>query len=302
MSSTMEDAASPSPSRHLGKKQRAGNSSRNGVRAKGKDGSTTQKPKEKVAMDQFSVAGDFKRKFKNNAIFEKPHDMSVDIWKVTQSARHLDMTLDEVREVIYVFNSIDTDHSGFIDYGEFEKAAMNLLQGGSRKAETEVVKLSCKEDWANCQREMPDRMILQEFLEWFSRIRFRSDLLLSKEQRDMMGLARKYQITEKVIEQIRQAFDSFDKDGSGMIHLKEFQSVLRAVMRLSSDCDLPVARVQSLWREIDTDHSGEACFEEFLRWWIGRKETLIPYDHFYKNIRCLRSQKYDPSAYGLETY
>jgi len=295
---TIEETGFTLGSRSPSGKKRTGNGRRFGLRSRGRDGAAQQKPKERFDMSPFSVSGDFRKRFKAQKTSEQPADLSVDIWKVTQAARRLDMTLDEVRDVIYTFNSIDLDQSGELDYSEFERAAMSILQGGPRKAETAVVKLSCKEDWASCQRVKSDMMNLEEFLEWFSRMRFRADLLLSKEQRDMIGLAKKYQITERAIDQIKLAFDTFDKDGSGMIHLEEFQGVLKMVMRLPNDIELPFSRMQRLWREIDIDSSGEACFEEFLRWWISRKETLIPYDHFYKNVRCLRSQQYDPAAYA----
>merc|ERR1712060_98975 len=70
-----------------------------------------------------------------------------------------------------------------------------------------------------------------------------------------------------------------------------------SLMKIPSECDLPKSRIDFFWREIDADHSGQASFGEFLSWWLRRSETLMPYDDFYRQIRCLPNVKYDPPVY-----
>merc|ERR1712050_300711 len=99
---------------------------------------------------------------------------------------------------------------------------------------------------------------------------------------------------------IKQCFDLYDKDRSGIIELHEFKHILCTIMKLPEDVELPQTRIEYLWREIDRDQSGSARFEEFLPWWLNRRETLLPYEGFYKQIRCMTKGKvkYDPPAHA----
>ena len=66
-------------------------------------------------------------------------------------------------------------------------------------------------------------------------------------------------LTEETIAECKQAFNIFDKDGSGSISAAELSSALNALGQSPSEED--IAR---MLKEIDKDDSGEIDFNEFL--------------------------------------
>ena len=66
-------------------------------------------------------------------------------------------------------------------------------------------------------------------------------------------------LTEEQLEEIKLAFDLFDKDGSGSIDINELRDAMKAL-----GVYLPRDKVKSLMKEIDTDGSGSVEFDEFL--------------------------------------
>ncbi|OJJ43926.1 hypothetical protein ASPZODRAFT_18705 [Penicilliopsis zonata CBS 506.65] len=65
--------------------------------------------------------------------------------------------------------------------------------------------------------------------------------------------------TEKQIEELREAFRVFDKDGNGDITAVELGDVMRSLGQNPSETEL-----EDMINEIDTDRNGTISFEEFL--------------------------------------
>merc|ERR1719271_1801178 len=70
------------------------------------------------------------------------------------------------------------------------------------------------------------------------------------------------------VEKLKQAFDHYDLDGSGVIEYNEFYSMLKQLLQVKNDDDLSSARVYRFWKEIDRDSSGEVDFIEFCAWYL----------------------------------
>jgi calmodulin len=66
----------------------------------------------------------------------------------------------------------------------------------------------------------------------------------------------------KSIEEIRETFNHFDKDGNGTIDAAEFKELLDALGAVCSDEEL-AAGIQIL----DSDKNGTIDFDEFKDWW-----------------------------------
>ncbi|PAA62089.1 hypothetical protein BOX15_Mlig018223g1 [Macrostomum lignano] len=66
-------------------------------------------------------------------------------------------------------------------------------------------------------------------------------------------------LTEEQIEEFREAFSLFDKDGDGTITNKELASVMRALGQNPSQEEL-----KEMIKEVDQDGSGSIEFDEFL--------------------------------------
>ncbi|KAH7426205.1 hypothetical protein KP509_11G089800 [Ceratopteris richardii] len=61
--------------------------------------------------------------------------------------------------------------------------------------------------------------------------------------------------------ELREAFDVFDKDRSGLISAEELRSTLSGLGLLSSSTSF--SRIHSMIRKVDTDGDGEVSFKEF---------------------------------------
>ena len=72
-------------------------------------------------------------------------------------------------------------------------------------------------------------------------------------------------LTEDEVEELRQAFDLFDTDGSGTIDPKE----LRAAMQ-SLGFEAKNQTIYQMIKDIDKDDSGEIDFDEFLQLMTSR--------------------------------
>jgi len=111
---------------------------------------------------------------------------------------------------------------------------------------------------------------------------FDESTLLNEEQIEVRNLARACGIALTDAEKLRQKFDKYDTDGSGLIDKEEFGEILRELMMVKSKSDVPQERFDFYWREIDNDQSGEVDFGEFLTWYqnIVKTNALNP-EAFY---------------------
>jgi len=64
------------------------------------------------------------------------------------------------------------------------------------------------------------------------------------------------------LEELRETFDAFDRDGSGTIGLEEFGKLLRVLGAGMKEHEVKIG-----FRELDRDGSGAIGFEEFHAWW-----------------------------------
>ncbi|RCV36700.1 hypothetical protein SEVIR_8G003000v4 [Setaria viridis] len=67
------------------------------------------------------------------------------------------------------------------------------------------------------------------------------------------------QLSKQQIEEFREAFSLFDKDGDGTITSKELGTVMRSLGQSPSEEEL-----QDMVKEVDADGSGAIDFQEFL--------------------------------------
>merc|ERR1712167_28149 len=73
-------------------------------------------------------------------------------------------------------------------------------------------------------------------------------------------LAKKSNMSEEQLQEIREAFDLFDTDGSGTIDARELKVAMRAL-----GFQVKKAEVRKMISDIDKDDSGTIDFEEFLQ-------------------------------------
>jgi calmodulin len=67
-------------------------------------------------------------------------------------------------------------------------------------------------------------------------------------------------LSEQYLEEFREVFNLFDKDGSGTISASELGTVMRTLGQNPSETE-----VENMIREVDKDGNGEIDFEEFCK-------------------------------------
>jgi len=74
-------------------------------------------------------------------------------------------------------------------------------------------------------------------------------------------------VPEEELEEYRDAFNLFDKDGSGTITTDEFIKVLKNLgQKVSKE------EAEKITKDLDSDNSGEVEFEEFVSYMVKLKE------------------------------
>jgi calmodulin len=69
-------------------------------------------------------------------------------------------------------------------------------------------------------------------------------------------------IDQYMLQELREAFNQFDRDGNGVIDRKEFAALLDALDSGMSNQDVEIG-----FSEVDRDGNGTIEFGEFLSWW-----------------------------------
>lgn len=79
--------------------------------------------------------------------------------------------------------------------------------------------------------------------------------------------------TEEEVQEYKEAFQLFDKDGGGTISIKELKQVFDALGQHPSE-----EEVQNMISEVDEDGSGEIDFEEFLKLMAAKQANMTMED------------------------
>lgn len=231
---------------------------------------------------------------------------SLDVWELRQAARELNMSIEDVRLVKYVFDSFDVDGSGTLDLDEFEQAVVKLLQLQLQEPSLapERAKAICSWCWWDADGDNSGSITFREFLKWYCSNGFKEDLLLTENEQWLRSMAKKYKVNPNYVETIKRCFDTYDTDHSGEVDVDEFKQVLYKALKIPTNLELPASRIAYFWGEVDGDGSGSVVFEEFLQWWLryfdgvtSGQQGELPFEGFYRQVRRLGDKHLDPPAY-----
>ncbi|KAI8981987.1 hypothetical protein BDF20DRAFT_905689 [Mycotypha africana] len=171
-----------------------------------------------------------------------------------------------------LFTSFDKDQDGRLSHKELE--AMLLSAGVDNLVVTDMIHDVQKSESTN-----GDSIGFEEFVQLMR-----------------PTLANPYRLTKKQ-QELKEAFDAFDKDGDGVINVPE----LKAMMDNLGD-KITLAETQALIRDVDLDKDGVVSFEEFCIMmgvepkhnssftikrssWIRNKQTKTCEHHHSSSIR-----------------
>jgi len=184
----------------------------------------------------------------------------------SQMSTRYNMTYDDVMQKILAFNEFDANKNGKLDKSEFQdaiRAIINLPGDGP------LPKHLFSSHWLTTDKNNDGLIDFEEFLQWSAQTAYVEEVLVPDPQdRLVRRIARDNGVNIQDAERLKEAFDHFDADSSGLIELNEFRHVLYELLGVKTESDISGKKLERWWREIDTDGSGSATFEEFLTWYI----------------------------------
>ena len=93
-----------------------------------------------------------------------------------------------------------------------------------------------------------------------------------------MRLSKKFKISEEALCEFKEAFEIFDKDGSGTITVEELRQV---ITNMGQNCTL--ADAKKMIAEVDTDNNETIELEEFIQMMTRKKGD--PKDELYEAFK-----------------
>ncbi len=75
---------------------------------------------------------------------------------------------------------------------------------------------------------------------------------------------------EDEYKELKSYFDSFDKDGNGLLDNHEFANLVDTIGKEAIGPKLSQEEVETAFNNIDKDNSGTIDFEEFIKWLGGQ--------------------------------
>ena len=94
------------------------------------------------------------------------------------------------------------------------------------------------------------------------------------------GKGKQKELTEEQKQEIKEAFDLFDTDGSGSIDAKELKVAMRAL-----GFEPKKEEIQKMIADVDDDGSGSIEFDEFLKMMTQKILNRDPKDEILKAFR-----------------
>ncbi|CAE7386988.1 unnamed protein product [Symbiodinium natans] len=88
---------------------------------------------------------------------------------------------------------------------------------------------------------------LLEFLDFYHRFCFSEEVLLSRQERELRQLARKYGLSFIELDQLKTKFDKADRNNSGKLGYEEFLSLMARLTNLPQGQELPEKKKKEWW-------------------------------------------------------
>jgi len=241
-------------------------------------------------------------------------DESLELWKLRAIAQELSVSADDLVHWKRVFDSCDHNGDNSLDGDEFEELITKLLTAQLN----DPILAAERARWTteNCCWRMDDdqndNIGFLEFVRWYHSNGFKQDLLLSENERVIRCLAKQTGLELTFVDELKRTFDACVSGDGGQVDINEFERVLRKMLKMRSDIEMPRFRIAHFWSQIQHRDSGMISFQDFLIWWVMYFDEVgslgaCPFKDFYKQVRRVGNtaghytEHLDPPAYPSET-
>jgi len=179
-------------------------------------------------------------------------------------AKQLNMSRDEIDHVLDVFSLHASPFTDRMQADGFEQAVQKLVMERIDDEECAMDRARLASPWHGRSNmgEWPIDFLC--FLDWYNCHAFAQDLCVSAEEVELRELAKHKNIPMYGLEACKRVFDSVAGSHRAEIDKVRFQQVVRKLMQVPADVDLPLRRFEKLWMEVDSNEDGRANFEEFV--------------------------------------
>eukprot|EP00928_Gymnodinium_smaydae_P055902 TRINITY_DN39370_c0_g1_i1.p1 TRINITY_DN39370_c0_g1~~TRINITY_DN39370_c0_g1_i1.p1 ORF type:complete len:369 (-),score=99.25 TRINITY_DN39370_c0_g1_i1:162-1268(-) len=185
----------------------------------------------------------------------------------------------EVKDIVNAFESVKENSTGGLPLtrSELETGLGKVFHVNGVKPE--IV------DKVFQDTKSENGFLIEKFMEWYVLNMFTKVAALRGDERRVASdklvydLAQKFEVSAVLIDKIKQKFDNFDGDSSGLIDYDEFKQMISKILNAKSADDISEGLVKKFFKEIDVDGSGEVDFSEFSEWYLKYfNSTENPFD------------------------
>ncbi|CAE7821393.1 Nlrc3 [Symbiodinium sp. CCMP2456] len=114
-----------------------------------------------------------------------------------------------------------------------------------------------------------DALDLVEFLDFYHRYCFSEEVLLSRQERELRQLARKYGFSFVELDQLKKKFDQADRNQSGKLGYEEFLSLMAMLTNLPPGQELPEKKKKEWWIAAKQGWRRHLDLDAFLSFYVS---------------------------------
>lgn len=198
---------------------------------------------------------------------------SVEFRHLVSLARKYNIHLEDLREALQAFRSLDSDSSGQICADEFQNAVRHFCN----VPEDEPIPTHLLLPHRRMDHDQSGGIDFEEFLLWTLTSAYTEEFMVSSPaERNTRRLARNWKVPLPEVEKLKSIFDSFDSDSNGEVEKNEFICMLYKLMNIRSGAGVSEKRMERYWQEVYHDGCAGIRFEEFLAWYMNEFPEQLP--------------------------
>jgi Ca2+-binding EF-hand superfamily protein len=187
--------------------------------------------------------------------------------EIARLRRELMIPMESMQAAMKLFRDHATVPENGVVFKDGELSKENLASVMRRmagSADTQMEDCLVDNAFTVADKDENGSISFYEFAIWYSSHSFDEHFNLDAREVELRQLSRQLDMPISEIDTYKRHFDSFDTDGNGTMDRTEFYDMLLKCLKVPKHIGIPANRVQQMWADADTDHSGVIEFIEFV--------------------------------------